>query len=292
MKRFKHRLEYALVTALDALFHLMPLRRAVTFGEGFGLFMSHVIPKRNRLILSNLAHAFPEKTEAERERIAKAMWRNLGRTAGEFLLMPEILSRPREFPIVWEGLEHMEKAVGEGRGVIVIAAHYSNWEILGVDIRRRFPNFKAIARPMRNPFVEAWVRSKRGSSGMDTILHREAVRASLKWVKSKNVIGILVDQNLYTGGVFVDFFGRPAATTTLPAILHARTQAPVLITYSLREGDGFRFVFESPVNPPAGVAEQNQVEAHTQEIAKRFEAIIRRKPENWFWIHNRWKRKQ
>ena len=126
---------------------------------------------------------------------------------------------------------------------------------------------------------------------MDIILHRNAVRASLKWVKGGNIIGILVDQNLYTGGEFVKFFGRPAATTTLPAILHARTGAPVIPTYCLRDGTGFRFFFEPPVFPPAGVSEDEQIKAHTQEISNRFEQIIRRTPQNWFWIHNRWKRK-
>jgi KDO2-lipid IV(A) lauroyltransferase len=209
----------------------------------------------------------------------------------EFIRLPEIRADPDSHPIHWEGIEHLEKAARGKTGVILIAAHFANWELLGAAIKSRFANFTAIARPMRNPFVENWLKVKRGDSGMDIILHRNAVRASLKWIKSGNIIGILVDQNLYTGGEFVDFFGRPAATTTLPAILHARTGAPVIITYSLREKNGYRFIFETPVNPPAGVSEAEQVKAHTQEISNRIEKIIRHHPENWFWIHNRWKRK-
>ena len=185
----------------------------------------------------------------------------------------------------------MEKAIAEGKGVVLLAAHFSNWEVLGAYILKRFSRFTAIARPMKNPFVEKWVQSKRGSGGMKIILHRQAVRASLKWVREGNIIGILVDQNLYTGGEFVNFFGRPAATTTLPALLHARTKAPVIITYSIREGRGFKAVFTPPIPPPVNLEGKDSIVEHTQEISSQLEQIIRQSPENWFWIHNRWKRK-
>jgi len=291
MKRFKHRVEYALVAALDFLFYLFPAPIAFKIGERLGTLLSKIIVKRNALILSNLERAFPEKSPDERRRIAAAVWRNLGRIAVEFIRMPEILANPEKFPVHWDGAEHLERALAEGKGVILLSAHFTNWEITGSSIRERFGHFTAIARPMRNPFVENWVQSKRAAQGMKIILHREAVRASLKWVRGKNIIGILVDQNLYTGGEFVNFFGRPAATTTLPALLHARTGAPVLITYTLREGAGFRIAVTEPVAAPKVNQEAELLRAHTQEISNRFERIIRDNPCNWFWIHNRWKRK-
>ena len=115
------------------------------------------------------------------------------------------------------------------------------------------------------------------------------MKASLKCLKNKGIIGMMVDQSLSTGGVFVDFFGRPASSTTLPALLHIRTGAPVMFAYLLRNGERFRLVFEPvtfpPVEDPAA-----RIQIYTQVMSSQFEQVIRRYPENWLWLHNRWKR--
>lgn len=290
MKDFKHRIEYALVRVFDLFFRLLPRPMAIATGEAIGTLMSFIIYKRDRLILSNLAHAFPEKTLAERKRIARAVWRNLGRTAVEFIRSKEYSAADLARYVEWENGELIDQAVKGGHGVIMLTAHFTNWEILGMAVQARYSNMMAISRPMKNPYVEKWVQAKRSSGGMTIILHREAVKASLKWVKSKNIVGILVDQNLYTGGVFVDFFGRPAATTTLPALLHIRTGEPMFLLYILRVGNKFRVVIE-PIMFPKVANEDERPLVYTQTISNAVERLIRKYPENWFWIHNRWKRK-
>ncbi|MCG3203485.1 MAG: Lipid A biosynthesis lauroyltransferase [Elusimicrobia bacterium] len=292
LKRLKHVAEFVLVKLLDGFFCSLPFPLAIQLGMGLGVFLSKIIPKRNALILSNLERAFPEMPENERHRTAWAVWKNLGRVAVEFLRLQEILKNSKKFPFIWEGVDQLDNFVKQKTGVILLAAHYCNWEVLGAAIAARFPEFTAIARPMRNPYVEEWVQKKRGLGGTRIILHRQAVKASLKWIKAHHMIGILIDQNLYTGGEFVSFFGRPAATTTLPALLHARTQAPVIITYVEREGAGFRARFTPPILPPPQITGENSIKAHTQAISDNIENIIRRYPENWFWVHNRWKRKK
>ncbi len=291
MKNLKHRFEFALVWILDTFLCSLPRAAAIRVGESLGDLMSMIIRKRHRLIIDNLAHALPEKSAAERERIARAVWRNIGRTAVEFLRMGQLGSEQLARESRCEGAEHLDRALRENTGVILLAAHFGNWEALGMIFQAKFGRFMAIARPMKNPYVEKWVQSKRTRGGMKIILHREAVKASLKWVKQGNIIGILIDQNLYTGGVFVDFFGRPAATTTLPALLHMRTGTPVMFSYVLREGDKFRAVISPPIQFPPVADEADRARVYTQIISNVMESVIRKYPENWFWIHNRWKRK-
>ncbi len=289
MKKFRYFLEFVPVWILDQILNLLPAAWAYALGEQLGLLMSKIIAKRHRLILENLAHAFPEKTAVERARIACGVWKNLGRTAVEFIRLPKLLKSVSS-TVEWEGAEHVVEALAKGHGVILLTAHFTNWEFLGVLVNKRFGNITSIARPIKNPFVENWVQSKRRTNGMKIILHRNAVKASLKVLRAKESLGVLVDQNLYTGGVFVNFFGRPAATTTLPALLQSRTDATIIIAVCLRENNTFRVLFEPPL-PALKSSDAEAVSAHTQLISTHLENIIRRYPENWFWIHNRWKRK-
>jgi KDO2-lipid IV(A) lauroyltransferase len=289
VKKIKHRLEYALLKSVESALCALPLPLAIRGGELLGRFMSVALGKRRNLIIDNLERAFPQKDRSEIERIARASWENLGRTALEFVRSSDFVGPGKSDRVKWEGVEEFERALEKGRGLVLVAMHFTNWELLGMLIQDRFKKMMAIARPMKNPYAEDWLKSKRAQGGMKITLHRDAVKASLRWLKSKNIVGILVDQNLYHGGVFVNFFGRPAATTTLPALLHVRTGAPVFITYSLREGDSFRAVLV-PVGFPEVVDEEQRLRVYTQIINDCLERVISVHPENWFWIHNRWKR--
>lgn len=281
LKPIQYRLEYALIRLVEFFFHLVPRGLALRLGEGMGLLFSLVLASRTELALSNLKIAFPQKSDQEREKIVRLMWKNLGRTAVEFIRVGDIEAHNFEDYFVYEKRENLENARRLGKGVVLVAFHFTNWEMVARGTAYIVGGGTAIARPMKNPLVEAWVQKKRTGNGVNIILHRQAVKASLKALKEKQALGILVDQNLYIGGEFVDFFGRPAATTTLPALLHERTGAPVLIAYCLREGEKFRIVYEPMLE-----------KVSTQIISKEIERVIRKTPENWFWIHNRWKRKQ
>lgn len=291
IRKSKHLLEYLGVRLVCGLFHLLPARFSFWVGEQLGRVFSVVLPRRKALVLDNLEKAFPEKNRSERERIAARVWRNLGRTAVEFIRMPDVTKEKGKDIFITEGVENFEEAKKRGNGVIFITSHFTNWEITGVGCQFLAKNVVAIARPMSNPYVEAWVQSKRKKSGMKIILHRQAVRASLKVLKKQAVIGILVDQNLYTGGIFVDFFGRPAATTTLPALLHLRTGAPIVMASTLRQKDRFRLIYDPPIYASDQGVSEERIREVTEKISHAVESMIRKHPENWFWIHNRWKRK-
>lgn len=291
IKAVKHRIEYVLVRIFDMFLSSLPRSLALGIGEGLGVFVSKVLSSRRKLVLENLAMAFPEKGKDEINRIAAGVWRNLGRTAVEFIRLPDITTKNYHKFFVYEGLENVDRAARKERGIIFTTFHFTNWEITGVAAQFARGGVIAIARPMKNPLVEKWIQKKRAESGMSIILHRQAVKESLRVLRQRKRIGILVDQNLYTGGVFVSFFGRLAATTTLPALLCSRTQAPVIMAYSLREGGRFRIIFGPPFHLPEIDDPEERIRRHTELMTEQMEAVIRRHPENWFWVHNRWKRK-
>ena len=290
LRTIKYQIEYFFVWLLESLFFLLPRALALSCGERIGLLVAFFLPKREKLILQNLTYAFPSKSKSEIKALARSTWKNLGRTAVEFIRISDIDSAHFHNFFLFEGENYMEEAQKQGKGIIMATFHFTNWEMTGIALQYRWKNIVAIARPLKNSYVEKWVQQKRSQNGMEIILHRQAVRASLKSLKAGKSIGILMDQNLYQGGVFIDFMGRPAATTTLPALLHIRTGAPVILIYSVREREKFRIVYERPIQfPPIEPAEE-RLRMYTQIITNHIEAVIRRHPENWFWIHNRWKR--
>ena len=284
----KYIFEYAAIRLVDVILRALPLSWALGFGEWICARLPAMIPKRHALILDNLAKALPERSAEDRARIADAVWRNLGRTAVEFIRFADYARRSIDDLVSVNGREHMERAIRENRGAILLTAHFTNWEMTGSFVQRLFGSMTAIARPVHNPYVDRWVLRKRRLGGMQVIPAQDAVKASLKCLKAKTFVGILIDQSLSTG-LSVEFFGRTAATTTLPALLHIRTGAPVLITYTLREGDRFKQVFQ-PVTFPEVPNEADRIPIYTRRINELFEDLIRRYPENWFWVHNRWKR--
>lgn len=285
----KKAFEYGLVRFADLLFHILPRSWAIRLGEQLSLIVSLVISKRRDLVLRNLALSFPEKSEAERAHIAREVWRNLGRLAVEFSRVSDFTDGSIDRLVEIEGREHVDAAIKEGKGIVGLTAHFTNWELTGALVQRVFGNMTVIARPVRNPLVDRWVYEKRTASGLTVILPKDAVKASLKCLKNKGIIGMMIDQSLSSGGVFVEFFGRPASSTTLPALLHIRTGAPVMFAYLVRNGERFRLVFE-PVVFPVVEDPAARIQVYTQAMSTQFEQVIRRHPESWLWLHNRWKR--
>ncbi len=289
-KKTKFIIEYLFVLVMEGIFCVLPRKMAIRGGEILGWISSKLLPKRDRLIMENLKKALPEKSIDEHRMIAKEVWRNLGRTAVEFIRLNEITRENFHDFVDIEGKDRIEKAALKGKGVIFVALHMTNWEVTGLGTGLLSGNLSVVARPMKNPYVDRWVQDRRRRDGTEVLLHRNAVKECLKALQKKRFLGILVDQNLYQGGVFVQFFGRPAATTHLPALLNLRTGAPILIGYSLRAGDKIRNIYIGPFNAPDIQDPKERLQVHTQLINDEIEKLVKAHPGSWFWLHNRWKR--
>lgn len=240
----------------------------------------------------NLKLAFPEWTEAQREATLNGMVRSLAWMAAEFARMPRYTSKNIEETIILDGNENFLEGQQRGKGVLFLTAHMGAWELSSYAHALYGYPLHYMARPLDNPRLDAFVNRYRGLSGNKPIFKNESARAMLKILKDAGTVGILADQNtLPDEGAFVDFFGVPACTTTGIARVALHTDAAVVPGYavwdeSLRK---YRLRFEPPLQLiRTGDAERDILE-NTQMFAKVTEDIIRKYPEQWVWVHARWK---
>jgi KDO2-lipid IV(A) lauroyltransferase len=267
-------------------------RRASRLGALLGELAYWVLPGRRRVALSNLALAFGAALPPPARRaIARASFRHLGMTAVEccrlFFGPPgAMLQRVR-----LEGVEHVKGALAEGRGALYLAAHFGNWELLAAaHALTGLPGLHVVVRPLDNPFLDALVAAGRERAQLRLIPKRKAVREVRAALARGECVGILLDQNAGRQGVFVPFFGRPASTSRSLAVLALKTGAPVVPAFIHRLPDGDHHVALEPVLPLVRTGQLDRdVESNTARFTEVIERHVRAHPEQWFWVHRRWK---
>lgn len=251
-----------------------------------------LLPKLRKTAEFNLQLAFPEESDARRKEILHGMARSLGWMAVEFARLPRYSPKNIEDVIVLDGHENFLAGQAKGKGVLYLTGHIGAWELSSFAHAVYGYPLHYMARPLDNPRMDALVNGYRCLSGNAPIFKNESARAMLKILKDAGTIGILADQNtMYEEGVFVDFFGREACTSTGIARVALHTGAAVVPGYAVWDAElkKYRLRFEPEVElVRTGDAEQDVV-ANTAKFAKVLEGIIRKYPEQWVWVHARWK---
>ncbi|MGB7434130.1 MAG: lysophospholipid acyltransferase family protein [Candidatus Acidiferrum sp.] len=251
-----------------------------------------LLPKLRKTAEFNLKLAFPGWTERQRRAVIRQMTRNLGWMAVEFARLPKYKKENIQNVVVLDGHENFLAGQRRGKGVLYLTGHIGAWELSSyAHALYGFP-LHYMARPLDNRPLDALVNRYRGLSGNLPIYKNEAARVMLRVLKDAGTLGILADQNTMPGeGVFVDFFGVQACTTTGIARVALHTDAAVVPGYLFWDeySQKYRLRFEPAVElVRTGDTERDVVE-NTQRFAKVLEGIIRRYPEQWIWIHARWK---
>jgi KDO2-lipid IV(A) lauroyltransferase len=285
-------IEYAAAWTILKVVSLAPRAFALRAGRAVGALACAVLPHLRRHAEVNLRLAFPGLDEPERRRIRRGVFRNLGRLLGEVSQFPRLNRENISSIVVYEGLENYLNAVAEGRGVILLTGHIGAWElsVYAHSIYGHPTSF--LARRIDNPLVERLAESYRARYGNRSIDKRGSVREVLKTLKSGGVVGILADLNTSREeGVFCDFFGVEACATAGVATLALRTGAVVLPGYLIWDEKAriHRLHFEPPVETIDTGNQRDDVIANTARYAKVLESIIRRHPDQWLWIHRRWR---
>jgi KDO2-lipid IV(A) lauroyltransferase len=278
-------------------FRCVPLSIRKLFFKFLLMLYYHVAARRRLIALHNLRCAFPEKDMEELVRIAKGVYRNLAITAAEFFSMPSITRENLHEWVEMEGLEHFEAGVAQGKGLLTIIAHFGNWELMPVTVPLFLKFLKPsyiVYRPLDSPLLDNMVEHVRTINGNEMIPKGGSGKRIMELLKENHAIAILSDQNVAAReGVFVDFFGRPACTGVGLAVLALRSGAPVLPMFMARQKSGkYKFIMKPLVEISRTGDYEKDLFENTQRFTKVVEDVIREYPDQWFWIHQRWKTKK
>jgi KDO2-lipid IV(A) lauroyltransferase len=266
-----------------------PLRKALFIGVS--RMFHRLIPRQRLIATCNLRRAFPEKSEEEILMIVRNVYRNIGIVAAEFFDIPRLTKENIAALVEAEGMENCEKALAKGRGLLLFSAHFGNWELEAAAAALLIKPAVVIYRPLDSPLLDHLVLRVRSATGNIPLAKDHAMRPMLRTLKKNGILGILIDQNVdWYEGVFVDYFGQPACTTDGLALLALHTEAPVLPAYMVRLPDGrYRLIFGPEVEVIRTGDRDADVLANTQRFTKVIEQVVRRYPDQWLWVHQRWK---
>jgi len=275
-------------------FQCVPLFIRKLFFKFLMMLFYHAGARRRLIALHNLHCAFPEKDMEELIRIAKGVYRNLAITVAEFFSMPSITRENLHEWVELEGLEHYEEGIAQGKGLLSIAAHFGNWELMPVATPLFLKPLHIIYRPLDSPVLENITKYVRTINGNVMIPKGGTGKRIRELLGQNEFIGIMSDQNVSVQeGVFVDFFGRPACTGVGLAALALQSGAPVLPGFMARQKSGkYKLILKPLVEISRTGNYETDLRENTQRFTKVVEEIVREYPDQWFWIHHRWKTKE
>ena len=293
-KRLKRTLRYGLLRAALALVGRLPLGWAQALGRALGSAAFHLAPGERRKALASLSVAFPELSDEARADIARRCFRHLGRAALEVAVAPRLGARFDQLvDCSGDALAAMERAHARGKGAVIVAAHLGNWELQAWGVARHGLPLHAVGKENVDPRLTRLIDRFRARGGVRNIWRGQpgAAVSLLRALRKGELIAMLIDQDTNVQNVFVPFFGRLAATPRAAADLVLRTGATALVSLILRREDGtYRVSSEEVEVSRSGDPERDAVEL-TARFTSRIEAAIRAHPEQWVWMHQRWKTK-
>jgi KDO2-lipid IV(A) lauroyltransferase len=286
----RERLEYWAVRLLVALVGVMPFALVDRCGSLLGTLFYTVDRKHRRVAAGNVAAAFPSRTAAERKRIVRQAFQHFGRLLFQLLKFSTLPADEMLSRVEFEGEEHVRFAYAQGRGVLFVTGHFGFWELQAMVHALQLQPMTVLARALDNRPLNELLERMRTRTGNSVIYRQGTIRRVMRLLQSNESVGILIDQHIQSrDAIYVDFFDRPAATTSVVAALALRTGTPVIPLFALPIGAGrYRMIYEHSVEPPAEDA-PNRVHEFTQRCTDVLEMYVRRNPELWLWMHRRWR---
>jgi KDO2-lipid IV(A) lauroyltransferase len=264
----------------------LPLPLANRLALVYARLLDMGVPRLRRIALRNLSFARPDLSAQERRRIADGVFRSIARLLVSFSRFPRMKPEDLGKRIRCEGMEHVQKAKECGKGVLFATAHLGNWELSAFAYAWLAEPMQVVVRPLDNPLLDRIVEQRRGMSGNRLIEKRDFARSILTALRENQAVGVLTDQNSsIENGVFVNFFGIPACAGTGLARLAARSGAAVIPGFAIWSEEEKRYVLH--FDPPISIS--GEAGEDTQAIQRHLESVIRCYPDQWLWIHRRWK---
>jgi KDO2-lipid IV(A) lauroyltransferase len=286
MKNIVHLLSYLILRATCFLLAGLPLGFSYGLARSIGSIAFHILRYRRRVVMANLSLAFArEMTVQQLEEIAAESYRQIAMSFIELLIAPKLQGYIRHM-LEPAHVELIQDLLLRGKGLVTVSGHLGNWELMGAAIATAIRQpFTVAAVRQSNPYIDRFITRRRKGMGMQVAGSKAAMKLLLKALKNKRAIGLVADQNAGRNAVFVDFFGRIAATQPGPAQLALKFGAPMLVVAAIRIGPGKFRILARQVE----VREDDTVETLTQRHVKILESFIRQYPAQYFWLHRRWK---
>lgn len=285
-------LEFVAAWILISALRVLPYRASLKLAEAAGLALGSAVPKWRKVAEDNLRRALPDLSADDRKRIRRGVYRNLGRVAFALAKLPVWSAGKVRKHVGFAGLTHYRAAEAKGRGVLLLTAHLGNWELGALAHGATVGPLHVMVRPIENRLVDRLVERLRQSHGNSVIAKRHAARAVLRVLARNGTVGVLADQNTVPEeAVFVELFGRTASANKGFAQLALRSGAAVVPAFARWDSESKRHVVEygPEIDLIRTGAPARDVEANSQRFQLALEDRIRRYPDQWLWIHRRWK---
>jgi KDO2-lipid IV(A) lauroyltransferase len=287
-----HRLQYAPLAVLVRFVGVLPRPVARGVCIVFGRVVYYLHPRLRRVGWRNLEMAFPEKSVRERRRILKGVYTSLGRLLAEFCLFPYYTTRNASQVAVYQGFENFEAAERRGKGVLFLTGHFGGWEVGSFFHSLHGHPMRIVVRPLDNPFVDALVTRYRTLHGNTIVGKQDFARGLLSAMRNNETVGILMDTNMTPPqGVFVPFFGIQACTASGMARVALRTEAAVVPAFTIWDPDlrKYRVEFAPALELARSGDDEADAVANTALFNRVLESYVRKYPDQWLWVHRRWK---
>jgi KDO2-lipid IV(A) lauroyltransferase len=287
----RYRLEYALAWGLLKIVGALPrpLARVAGISIAWTVYLLH--GKLRRVGMRNLELAFPDKSRGERKKILRGVFTSLGRQVAEVCLFPKYTRENVSKIVVYEGFENFERALARGKGVLFLTAHLGAWELSAFAHSLYGHPLKIVMRPLDNPYLDRMTRAYRTMHGNKTV-DKDFARGLIAALRKGETVGVLMDTNMIASqGVFVDFFGMKACTASGAARVALKTDAAVVPGFTIWDPvlQKYRLRFDPAVELIRTNNNDADVVANTAKFTKVIEEYVRRYPDQWLWVHRRWK---
>jgi len=288
----RRKLEYAAAWPFIKILGTLPrsLSRALAIGIAQVVYLLHF--RLRHVGMRNLEMAFPEKSVPERKRILRGEFTSLGRQLAELCQFPRYTPQNIDQIVIYDGLENYERAYARGKGVLFLTAHFGGWELSAFAHSLHGHCVNIVMRPMDNPYLDRKLQSYRTMHGNKVVPKDDFVRGLLAAMKAGETVGILMDTNMTPPqGVFVDFFGIKACTASGLARIALRTDAAVVPGFTIWDESlgKYRLRFDPALELVRTGDLEADIISNTQMFTKVIEDYVRKYPEQWLWVHRRWK---
>mgnify|MGYP005839200007 CR=1 FL=1 len=287
----KNRIEYILFILFSWCFKLIGLKLSRKFAIILALLFFYVIPIRKKVVFSNLKIAFPENDISTNKKLAFRIYLSFAITLVEIMCLPFLSKEELTNAVVCSNPEMILNKFKEGKGIILLSSHFGNWEYIAISVAVQIQlPFSVVVKSLRNPLVYDWMNRARTKFGNEVVPLGISIRKTYQTLKEKKIVAMVADQRGPAEGVRVDFFGKKVSVYSGPAVLALKTGAPLICGMAVRDKN-YKYKTElveiSKDNLPE--SEEEKILAISQRYTFYLEKVIREHPEQWLWMHKRWK---